>query len=158
MKKSFDVTTGQLFYAFVDRFQYPTAQPTIVSHALRKDLNMLRTIVFSIALSATSLCADTVEIETYRGPVDIPQDIGKIAVFDLSAFDTLTALNVEVDGLVSPVYLPYLEQAAVGTTPVGSLFEPDYEAVFALQPDLIIAGGAHRSMWTNWRGLRPRRI
>lgn len=102
---------------------------------------MLRTIVFSIALSATSLCADTVEIETYRGPVDIPQDIGKIAVFDLSAFDTLTALNVEVDGLVSPVYLPYLEQAAVGTTPVGSLFEPDYEAVFALQPDLIIAGG-----------------
>jgi len=39
------------------------------------------------------------------------------------------------------VYLPYLEAAADGTTPVGSLFEPDFEALFALNPDLIIAGG-----------------
>lgn len=78
-----------------------------------------------------------------------------MAVYDLAAFDSLTALGVTPQGLVRPVYLPYLEEAAAGTEVIGSLFEPDCEALFALNPDLIIAGGAAPNRCRNWRGSRP---
>ncbi|WP_394197735.1 siderophore ABC transporter substrate-binding protein [Litoreibacter albidus] len=96
--------------------------------------------VVLIGLSSPAI-AQTVEVETFTGSVSVEAGPDKIAVFDLAAMDTLQALGVAVDGLVSPVYLPYLESAATGTTAVGSLFEPDFEAVNAMQPDLIIAGG-----------------
>ena len=102
---------------------------------------MLRTIVLLLALMASPVRAQTVSVDTFTGSVDLPPNPESIAVFDLAAFDTLTALGVAVDGVVRPVYLQYLEAAAEGTVPVGSLFEPDFEAVFALDPDLIIAGG-----------------
>lgn len=102
---------------------------------------MLKALCVLVALTTTPLAAQTVSIDTFAGVVDVSPSPQNIAVLDLAAFDTLTALGVGVDGLVRPVYLPYLEPAAEDTVPVGSLFEPDYEALFDLQPDLIIAGG-----------------
>jgi len=102
---------------------------------------MLRTLGFVTAMMASPLYAQTVSVETFTGPVEVAAEPETIAVFDLAAFDTLTALGVSAEGLVSPVFLQYLEAAAEGSAPVGSLFEPDFEAVFALDPDLIIAGG-----------------
>lgn len=102
---------------------------------------MFRIIGFAMTLMATSAAAQTVSIETYTGQEEVIQSPENIAVFDLAAFDTLTALGVKAQGLIRPVFLPYLEDAAESTVSVGSLFEPDFEAVFALQPDLIIAGG-----------------
>lgn len=102
---------------------------------------MLRIFGILLVLLAPSVEAQTLSVETYLGSVEVAQDPENIAVFDLSAFDILTALGVPVQGLIRPVFLDYLESAAEDTTPVGSLFEPDYEALFAFDPDLIIAGG-----------------
>ncbi|KEJ88495.1 siderophore ABC transporter substrate-binding protein [Sulfitobacter donghicola] len=102
---------------------------------------MLRTLSIILALATTPTWAQEVSIQTYSGIKNAPENPENVAVFDFSAFDSLTALGVEVQGLVAPVPLPYLQEAAKGTAPVGSLFEPDFEAVFAMQPDLIIAGG-----------------
>ncbi|MEP2920859.1 siderophore ABC transporter substrate-binding protein [Sulfitobacter sp.] len=102
---------------------------------------MLRALAFAAAIMASPLYAQTVSVDTFAGPVDIAAEPETIAVFDLAAFDTLTALGVSAEGLVRPVFLPYLEAAAANSVPVGSLFEPDFEAVFALNPDLVIAGG-----------------
>ncbi len=102
---------------------------------------MHRILAILMTVFATSVSAETVPVETYAGTVQVQTSPDKIAVFDLAAFDTLTALGVPAAGLVRPVFLSYLEAGADGTTPVGSLFEPDFEAVFELDPDLIIAGG-----------------
>lgn len=102
---------------------------------------MLRIIGLWMSLIAVPAVAQTVTVDTYTGPVQVMQSPETIAVFDVAAFDMLTALGVRADGLIRPVFLPYLEAAAEDATPVGTLFEPDFEAVFALQPDLIIAGG-----------------
>ncbi|MEP3347984.1 MAG: siderophore ABC transporter substrate-binding protein [Litoreibacter sp.] len=93
-----------------------------------------------IGLSSPTL-AQTVSVDTYTGTVEVAMNPEKIAVFDLAAMDSLQALGVKANGLVSPVYLPYLEAAVKGTKSVGSLFEPDFEAVNAMQFDLIVAGG-----------------
>lgn len=102
---------------------------------------MLKRTALTFALLTSPLAAEDVTINTYRGEVTIAALPEKIAVFDLSALDTLEALGVKADGTLNNVYLDYLKDAAEGTENVGSLFEPDFEAINALQPDLIIAGG-----------------
>ena len=102
---------------------------------------MIKPLALMALLLAPPAFAETMSVETARGPVYAPHFPETVAVFDLAAFDSLTALGVKPQGMVRPVYLSYLEDAAAGTDVVGSLFEPDFEALFALNPDLIIAGG-----------------
>lgn len=102
---------------------------------------MLNALRFSLALLAAPLCAEEISVPTATTPLVLPDTPRKIAVYDLSALDTLDALGIPVAGVPQPVFLPYLENAAKGAQPVGSLFEPDFEALFALNPDLVIAGG-----------------
>lgn len=99
-------------------------------------------------LALTALCAiptfalaENVTIETYAGEMEVAAAPETIAVFDFAVLDTLEALGVEADGVVGPPFIDYLTDAMEGAAPVGSLFEPDFEAVAALAPDLIIAGG-----------------
>ncbi|MCP4818188.1 MAG: siderophore ABC transporter substrate-binding protein [Shimia sp.] len=100
---------------------------------------MLRKLVAALIFSASF--AHATEVETYVGPVDVAPNPAKIAVFDVSAVDTLSALGVSLSGVVENVYVDYLDEAVKGVAPVGNIFEPDFEAVNALQPDLIIVGG-----------------
>lgn len=90
-------------------------------------------------IAAAAASAGT--IETALGPVTIDGVPKTIAVFDMPALDTLLALGVPVAGVPSKVYLPALEAATEGAETVGTLFEPDLEALNALGPDLIIIGG-----------------
>ncbi|TCM76561.1 siderophore ABC transporter substrate-binding protein [Rhodovulum steppense] len=85
--------------------------------------------------------ADRVRIDTATGPAEIAALPETVAVFDMAALDTLAALGVPVAGVPSPHYLPYLDKVAAGAARVGTLFEPDFEALAALDPDLIVAGG-----------------
>ena len=63
-------------------------------------------------------------------------------VFDLAALDTLDALGVPVAGVPSGVKPAYLAKYnSADYSKVGSLFAPDFEAVAAVGPELIIIGG-----------------
>lgn len=102
---------------------------------------MLRKFAFVLCLAAGPAGAQDVTVETYRGPVTVAQTPETVAVYDMAALDTLEALGIAVAGTISNVYLDYLEDAAAGAARIGTLFEPDMEALYALQPDLIVAGG-----------------
>ncbi|WP_106746567.1 siderophore ABC transporter substrate-binding protein [Yoonia maritima] len=92
------------------------------------------------ALVATSGFADT-SLTTPDGVVSLAETPETVITFDVGALDTLTALGVDVAGLTEPLYVPALAALDDGTKPkIGSLFEPDFEQVFAIQPDLIIVG------------------
>jgi len=103
----------------------------------------------------TQALADTVSIETAKGPVDVSAAPAKIAVFDIAAIDTLNALGVDVAGTPANVYVDYLEDVASSAEPVGTLFEPDFEAINALQPDLIVAGGRSSTQVEALSALAP---
>jgi iron complex transport system substrate-binding protein len=93
----------------------------------------------AFALLTTSVHAT--EILTARGPVQIEVVPETIAVFDIAAIDTLSALGVDIQGLPNNLYLSELAPLAETAETVGSLFDPDLEALNALGPDLIIVGG-----------------
>lgn len=98
------------------------------------------TLVAALALG-TPAFADTVSVRTAAGETEAPHLPQKVAVFDLAALDTLAALGVKPAGVISSLYVDYLDAAARDATVIGSIFEPDFESVYALAPDLIVAGG-----------------
>jgi len=95
-------------------------------------------LVAALSLAAIPVLADPVEIPTARGPVSLPVAPASVAVFDVAAADTLAALGVTPTGLPEKLYVKYLDPK--GTVPIGTLFEPDLEALSTLAPDLIVVG------------------
>lgn len=105
-------------------------------------MDLIRMIAVLAALALpTAAVAETVEIQTAQGMVRVPAKPARIAVFDMAALDTLDLLGVKAAGVPDRVFLPELKSAAAGGEVVGTLFEPNLEALSALAPDLIILGG-----------------
>ena len=93
----------------------------------------------ALTLAALPVFADPVEIATARGPVTLDAAPQSVAVFDVAAADTLNALGVVPTGLPEKLYVDYLDTGS--TEKIGTLFEPDLEALSGLAPDLIVVGG-----------------
>lgn len=100
---------------------------------------MLSTL--AIAVLPTLALAQTAEIETATGPATVPVSPESVVTFDLAALDTLTALGVSVAGVPAVNPPAYLADVIDGLPTVGTLFEPDFEALAVMAPDFIIAGG-----------------
>lgn len=103
---------------------------------------LIRMIAMLAALALPApASAETIEIQTAQGMVRVQAKPSRVAVFDMAALDTLDLLGVKAAGVPDRVFLPELKSAAAGGEVVGTLFEPNLEALSALDPDLIILGG-----------------
>ncbi|TIP78942.1 MAG: iron ABC transporter substrate-binding protein, partial [Mesorhizobium sp.] len=88
-----------------------------------------------LALPASALFlvqAFAAEIETAKGPVTVGKTPQTLAVFDIAAVDTLNSLGVKIAGLPDRLYVPELAELKDGAETVGTIFEPDLEALSAL--------------------------
>lgn len=86
--------------------------------------------------------AATVTVADNQGQATLPLKPRTVVVYDLGALDIVRALGGEVQGVPNQALPPLLAQYkdAAKYPHIGSLFEPDYEKLKALKPDLIIAG------------------
>lgn len=95
-----------------------------------------------------SSAAETITVEHKQGTTDVPQNPETVVVFDYGSLDTLQALGVDVDGVPKDSLPDSLEAYDTQEVEaVGTLFEPDYEAINQLDPDLIIVGGRSASAY-----------
>ncbi len=105
---------------------------------------MFKKAIFTFTCLATltaSALAKEVTIPTARGDVTLSAPPAKIAVFDTGSLDTLHALGVKVDGAADAIkVLPYIKSTLDNAKIVGTVFEPNLEALNELKPDLIIVG------------------
>ncbi|PWK77011.1 siderophore ABC transporter substrate-binding protein [Aminobacter sp. AP02] len=104
-----------------------------------KYVRVLANLVAALAIATAPAFA--AEIQTATGPKTIDKVPAKIAVYDIAAIDTLTRLGIQPAGVPNKLFVPELANVAKGATVVGTLFEPDLEALNALAPDLVIVGG-----------------
>lgn len=100
----------------------------------------------------------TITIEHAQGTTDVPLNPKKVIVLNPAALDTMDALNIHIDGV--PQTNAYLPQflAKYKNAPyinVGTLFEPDYEAISNFAPDLIIAGGRANDAYNKLSAIAP---
>ncbi len=100
--------------------------------------------------------AGAATITDAQGTRELPDSPKTVVVFDLAALDTLDALGVEVKGVPDWAMSGELgKYRGDAYAKVGSLFEPDFEAVAALEPDLIVVGSRSQKHFAALSEIAP---
>ena len=97
----------------------------------------------------------TVNHELGEG-VKVKKNPEKVVVFDFGMLDTFDELGIEVAGLPQsniPSYLSKYEDEKYAN--LGSLKEPDMEAIHALKPDVIFISGRQAEMYKELSEIAP---
>lgn len=118
-------------------------------------------VVFAAAIVMASLIsgaalAEEIQVTHAQGETTVSTNPETVITFDLATLDTLDALGIEVDGVPATNMPAYLSKYADSShAKIGSLFEPDYEAVAALEPDLIIVAGRSSGAFADLSKIAP---
>lgn len=100
---------------------------------------------------------DTVEIEHKLGKTKIPKQPARIVVLDIGALETLHELGVTPIGIPKKFMPNYLDDLKNKTAvaDVGSVIEPDFEAISALNPDLILISTRQERFYKELNDIAP---
>ncbi|MGE8359463.1 siderophore ABC transporter substrate-binding protein [Pseudomonas sp.] len=125
---------------------------------------LLHPVVKKILLIASLLlivpaaqAAFPLKVQHRQGNLTLEQAPTRVAVFDLGVLDTLDALGVSAAGapqMAGPAYLKAKYEGRDAAN-IGTLFEPDYAALEALKPDLIIIGGRSSAAYDKLSEVAP---
>ena len=99
---------------------------------------------------------ETIEVVHELGTTQVPVNPETVVVFDFGTLDTLNYFDVEVAALPQinvPSYLSQYESDQYNN--VGTLFEPDFERLANLNPDLIIISGRTQESYQDLSELAP---
>ena len=94
---------------------------------------------FSVLIASALTASAAVAQSAPAAAAPTPQ---RVVVYDLATLDTMQTLGIPVAGVPKAQFPDYM--AGYGDaryTVAGSLFEPDYDALSKIRPDLIIVGG-----------------
>ncbi len=120
----------------------------------RRNMKIAPTLTLLSAALLASAPATAFELEHSEGVLTLPSPPQKIVSFELGVLDTLTALDIPVAGVPKSQYEGALAQHKE-TRVVGTLFEPDYDVLKEIKPDLIIAGGRSQKAVPELSKLAP---
>lgn len=100
----------------------------------------------------------TVTVTDTNGEVEVPLEPTRVVVYDFGILDSIDAIGEgeNVVGIVKgnlPDYLSDYDNE--DTSEIGTLQEPDFEAVNALEPDLIIISGRQRESLEELQEIAP---
>jgi len=113
-------------------------------------------LIAAALLAATGIArAGAVEIEHAQGTTVVPERPVRTAVFDLAILDHLQALGIDVAGVPDARFPADLEAAGEAPAKIGTLFEPDMDAVRQLDPDLIVVGGRSSKAYEALAAIAP---
>lgn len=104
-------------------------------------ISQILVVTIMCVFAAGNAVANDITIETPRGKFSIAAVPEKFIVMDVSAIDTLDALGLKPSGIVSNIFVDYLGDIQATSKIIGTLHEPDFEAIFEMKPDLVIVGG-----------------
>ncbi|WP_166239622.1 siderophore ABC transporter substrate-binding protein [Paenibacillus turpanensis] len=97
-----------------------------------------------------------ITIKHKLGETKLKTNPKKVVVFDFGALDSLDKLGVEVTGVPQSNIPPYLKKFEDSKYQnVGSVVEPDFEKLAALQPDLILMSGRLSAKYEELSKLAP---
>ncbi|WP_079710885.1 siderophore ABC transporter substrate-binding protein [Paraliobacillus ryukyuensis] len=97
-----------------------------------------------------------IEVEHELGTTTVPVNPEKVIVFDYGTLETLNELGVEVTGVPQGNLPPHLEKYESSSYEnAGTLFEPDFEKLATIEPDLIIISGRSSKAYEELSELAP---
>ncbi|WP_198410947.1 siderophore ABC transporter substrate-binding protein [Cryobacterium sp. TMT1-3] len=106
--------------------------------------------------TATEEAATEITVTHAQGDTVVPVNPTRVLTFDIASLTTLDALDVDVLGLPKANLPGELAKfASDDYLNIGTLFEPDYEAVNAAAPDLIIVAGRSAAVYPELSKIAP---
>ncbi len=100
--------------------------------------------------------AEKIKIKHKYGEAVIEKNPQKVVVFDFGVLDTLDELGIDVTGVPQATIPSYLKKYADKKyTNVGSLKEPDFEAIHALKPDVIFISARQAELYDQFAEIAP---
>ena len=99
-------------------------------------------------------------VEHAAGTTEIPERPERVVVLDTGELDSVLSLGVTPVGAVttdvSETFLSYLAEEAKGVDVVGTIAEPNLEAIAALEPDLILSNAVrHADIYDQLAAIAP---
>lgn len=95
------------------------------------------TLVLALAIPAL---AEPMTVSHSQGETTLPAPPEKVLILDINALDIADAMGAVPAGTLNSNLPDYLQKYAEDTPAVGSIFEPDYEAIAASGADLMVVG------------------
>lgn len=112
-------------------------------------------ILAAIGVSlVVAMPASAFELQHSRGTLSLADTPQRVVSYDLAHLDTLNTLGIQVAGVPKSVYSGALAKYSDATV-VGTLFEPDYDVLKGLKPDLVIAGGRSAAAMRDLNKVAP---
>jgi len=106
--------------------------------------------------SASKGPAEKMTIKHQYGEAEVKKNPEKVVVFDFGVLDTLDELGIDVTGVPQTAIPGYLKKYADKKyTNVGSLKEPDFEAIHEMQPDVIFISGRQAELYDQFAEIAP---
>ncbi|WP_090554007.1 siderophore ABC transporter substrate-binding protein [Natronincola ferrireducens] len=99
---------------------------------------------------------EIISITHELGEVAVKKNPGRVIVFDYATLDSLNQMDIEIIGLPKsniPSYLNKYNDEKYQD--VGTLFEPNFEKIYELQPDLILIAGRQRELYDDLSEIAP---
>ncbi|MBU9722955.1 MULTISPECIES: siderophore ABC transporter substrate-binding protein [Bacillaceae] len=105
---------------------------------------------------AESDAAGEVVVEHELGETVITKNPETVVVFDFGILDSLDHMGVDVAGIPQANVPSYLDKfASDDYFNAGGLFEPDFEGISELHPDLIIISGRQLDLYDEFSKIGP---
>lgn len=103
-----------------------------------------------------AVSVEKITVDTVKGNVDLAINPSPLVVYDMTLMQDLAALDVAVDGMPSGLKLDNL-QSKTQPEPktVGTVFEPDLEALNAMQPQAILIGSRMAEKYDALSSIAP---
>ncbi|OXR76805.1 hypothetical protein IPC1580_28225 [Pseudomonas aeruginosa] len=126
--------------------------PKQVSKSCRTAIAIATLLIAASAVASPQL----IEITHERGVISVPHDPRTTLVFDPGALDTLDSVDVDIQGVGQDHWTGALAKYSSSRyLNIGTLFEPDYETVFASDPSLIIVADRSAAKYSQLAKIAP---
>lgn len=124
--------------------------------ALRNLSQLLLVMILMSVFTYSGLTQNVIKIEHALGTTLVPKNPHKVVVFDYATLDTLDNMGVAITGLPKASIPDYLAQYKDRRyVDVGTLFEPNFERLYDLQPDVIFISSRQSSVYPELAKIAP---
>jgi iron complex transport system substrate-binding protein len=124
---------------------------------MKKAFSITVVILMVLAASFSAFAQqDTITVVHELGEVEVAKNPQTVVVFDYGLLDTVDSFGVKVAGVVKSSLPSYLEKfRADQYVDIGTLFEPNFERIYELQPDLILISARQAEVFEELNRIAP---
>ncbi|ADO76338.1 siderophore ABC transporter substrate-binding protein [Halanaerobium praevalens] len=121
-----------------------------------KNKLLILVLVLISVLGSVGVGAAEIKVEHLLGETKLEENPAQVIAFDYASINSLAELGVEVAGLpkssLPAVLADYQSDQYVD---IGTLFEPNFEKIYEMQPDLIIISGRQADLYDQLSEIAP---